>query len=92
MDKRGKKDSRQKSEQEKMTHSTTCGMLRHLWGYVRMFIGNRNRPEPERTRFACYILEFYLFGLFKIRDFYKLTSFFEKKKSILVSSVKVIQA
>lgn len=45
-----------------------------------MFIGNRNRPYPARNRFACYILEFYLRGLFKIRDCYELTSFIKKKK------------
>lgn len=34
-----------------------------------MFIENRYTPDSERTRFACYILEFYLQGSFKI-DYY----------------------
>ena len=33
-------------------------------------IGSRYRPDPVRTRFACYILEFYLSGSFKIGDYY----------------------
>lgn len=41
-----------------MTHSAKCGMLKHIWDYVRLFIENRYRPDSEKTRFACYILEF----------------------------------
>lgn len=40
---------------ETMTHLVKHGMLRNIWDYVRMFIGNRYKPDHEMTRFACYI-------------------------------------
>lgn len=40
---------------ENMTHLVKHGMLRNIWKYVRMFIGNRYKSDPEKTRFACYI-------------------------------------
>ena len=37
-------------EKENMTHIAKCGISRHLWMYINMFIRNRHRLDPERTQ------------------------------------------
>lgn len=43
------------AKRETMTHLVKHGMLRNIWEYVRMFIGNSTNQIMKRLDFACYI-------------------------------------